>query len=95
MIPGVPFYMGDVAQGGANVIGLVSWIVGLDLLLIGLGLWVRHRLAWLAAVVVFTLAAYFNFVQFLLHGVLGAPTSVFEMFIDTFLLYVLLTRART
>jgi len=95
MIPGIPFYIGDLTQSGANVIGLVSWIVGLDLLLIGLGLWARHRLAWLASLLVFTLAAYFNFVQFLLYGIIGAPVSVVEMSIDVFLLYVLLTRART
>ena len=92
MIPGIPFYMSDLTQSGTNVIGLFSWIVGLDLLLIGLGLWVRHRLARLTALVVFTLAEYFNFIQFLLYGVLGSPSSVFQMSVDTLCLYVLLCR---
>ena len=92
IIPGIPFYMGDLTQSGTDIIGLASWIVGLDLLLIGLGLWVRHRLAQLAAMSVFTLAAYFNFIQFLLNGLLGSPTSVFEMSVDILLLYILVTR---
>jgi hypothetical protein len=91
-IPGIPFYVGDLAKSSITVIGLVSWILGIDLLLVGLGVCVRHRLARFAALVIFGLAGFFQFVQFLLLGILGSPTSVIELCVDGVIVYCLLSR---
>jgi hypothetical protein len=91
-IPGIPFYVGDLADVSLTAIGLVLWILGIDFLLIGLGLWVRHRLARLAALMIFGLAAFFQFVQFLLLGILGSPTSIIELSIDGTFAYLLFSR---
>jgi hypothetical protein len=94
-IPGIPFYVGDLANVSLTAIGLVLWILGVDFLLVGLGLWVRHRLARLAALMMFGLAAFFQFVQFLLLGVLGSPVSVIELFVDGTFAYLLFSRANS
>jgi lysylphosphatidylglycerol synthetase-like protein (DUF2156 family) len=91
-IPGIPFYVGDLAKSSITVIGLVSWILGIDLLLVGLGVWARHRLARFAALVIFGLAGFFQFVQFLLLGILGSPVSVIELCADGAIVYCLLSR---
>jgi hypothetical protein len=91
-VPGIPFYIGDLANLSASTVGLVSWLVGLDLLLVGLGLWVRHTLARFTALMIFVLAAFFQFVQFLYLGILGAPTSVIELCIDGILIYLLFSK---
>jgi len=91
-VPGIPFYIGDLANSSTSTVGLVSWIVGLDLLLVGLGLWVRHRLARFTALMIFVLAAFFQFVQFLYLGILGAPASVLELCVDGILVYFLLSK---
>jgi lysylphosphatidylglycerol synthetase-like protein (DUF2156 family) len=91
-IPGIPFYVGDLAKASITVIGLVSWILGIDLLLVGLGVWARHRLARFAALVIFGSAAFFQFVQFLLLGILGSPISIIELCVDGVIVYFLLSR---
>ena len=91
-IPGIPFYIGDLANVSVTAIGLVSWILGIDLLLVGLGIWVRHPLARLAALMIFTLAAFFQFVQFLLLGILGSPISIIELCVDGVIVYFLLSK---
>jgi hypothetical protein len=91
-VPGIPFYIGELANSSASIVGLVSWFVGLDLLLVGLGLWIRHRLARFTALIIFVLAAYFQFIQFLYFGFLGAPTSIIELCVDAILVYFLLSK---
>lgn len=91
-IPGIPFYIGDLANASATAIGLVSWILGVDFVLVGLGLWVRSGLARLAALMIFVLAAYFQFVQFLLLGILGSPISIIEFSIDGVFAYFLFSK---
>jgi lysylphosphatidylglycerol synthetase-like protein (DUF2156 family) len=91
-VPGIPFYIGNLANLGGSTVGLVSWLIGLDLLLVGLGLWVRHKLARFTALVIFALAAFFQFVEFLYLGILGAPTSVLELCIDAILIYFLFSK---
>jgi hypothetical protein len=91
-VPGIPFYIGDLANLSTSTVGLVSWLVGLDLLLVGLGLWVKHRLARFTALMIFVLATFFQFVQFLYLGILGAPTSVIELCIDGILVYFLFSK---
>jgi lysylphosphatidylglycerol synthetase-like protein (DUF2156 family) len=91
-IPGIPFYVGDLAKSNITVIALVSWILGIDLLLVGLGVRVRHRLARLAALVIFGLAGFFQFVQFLLLGILGSPVSVIQLCVDGVIVYCLLSK---
>jgi len=91
-IPGIPFYVGALSNVGAVTVGSVSWILGVDLLLVGLGLWVRHRLARLAAITIFGLAAFFQFVQFLFLGVIGSPISVVELFVDGAIVYCLFSK---
>ena len=92
LIPGIPFYVGDLAKANITVIGLVCWILGLDLLLVGLGVWVRHQLARFAALVIFGLAAFFQFVQFMLLGILGSPISIIELCVDGVIVHCLLSR---
>jgi len=94
-IPGIPFYIGALSNVSAIIVGSVSWILGVDLVLVGLGLWVRHRLARLAAMMFFALAAFFQFVQFLLLGVIGSPISIIEFFIDAILVYFLFSEFDT
>jgi len=91
-IPGIPFYVGDLAKSSIVIIGLVSWILGIDLLLVGLGVWVRHRLARFAALGIFGLAGFVQLVQFLLLGILGSPVSVMELCADGLIVYCLLSR---
>jgi hypothetical protein len=91
-IPGIPFYIGDLANATATAVGLVCWILGIDFLLVGLGLWVRHRLARLAALVIFAVAGFFQFVQFLLLGILGSPVSIIELSIDGVFAYLLFSK---
>lgn len=91
-VPGIPFYIGDLANLSTSTIGLVTWFVGLDLLLVGLGLWVRHRLARFTALMIFVLAAFFQFVQFVYLGIMGAPISVIELCIDGILVYLLFSK---
>jgi hypothetical protein len=54
-IPGIPFYIGDLANVNAIVVGSVSWILGVDLLLVGMGLWGRHKIARFAAIIIWNL----------------------------------------
>jgi hypothetical protein len=91
-IPGIPFYIGDLNNVTVGVVGLVSWILGVDFVLVGLGLWVRHQLARLVALAIFVLAAFFQFVQFLLFGILGSPISIIELFIDGIFVYFLFSK---
>jgi hypothetical protein len=91
-IPGIPFYIGDLLSRGATIVGVVSWILGIDLLLLGLGLWVRHRFARFAAFAVFGLAAIFQFIQFLILGAMGSPSSIVEFLADAIIIYFLLFR---
>jgi hypothetical protein len=91
-IPGIPFYTGDLANLSSVISGSAYWIVGANLLLVGLGLWARHKLARLAAIIVFSLAAFFQFIQFLLFGVLGSPLSIVELSIDLAFVYFLFSK---
>ncbi len=91
-IPGIPFYIGDLVNVSVATVGLVSWIIGVDLLFVGLGLWVRHKLARLTALIIFVLAASFQFLQFLFLGFMGSPTSVIELLINGIFVYLLFSK---
>jgi hypothetical protein len=91
-IPGVPVYINQLANTSPTTIGIISWIVGLDLLLVGLGLWVRHRLARFTALAIFALAAIFQFVQVLYGGIMGATGAFFGLVMDGILFYFLLSK---
>lgn len=91
-LPGVPFSVGDLANSSLSVLGLVSWIVGMDLVLVGLGLWVRHKLARFVALTIFSLSMIFQFVQFLLSGILGSPTSVVQIVVNGLVVFLLFSR---
>jgi hypothetical protein len=93
-VPGVPFYLGDLNLD-AVTFGSVSWILGINLLLVGLGLWVRHRLARLAGILIFTLAAFFQFIQILLFGIMGSPYSVILFTVDALFVYFLFSKFDT
>src|SRR5208283_1892272 len=88
-IPGIPFYIHNLVNVGFSTVGLVSWFLGIDLILVGLGLWVRHQLARLTALLIFALAAAFQFVQFLFVGIVGSPASVVELLVDVSFIYFL------
>ena len=91
-VPGIPFYIANLGNASASIVGLVSWIVGLDLLLVGLGLWVRNELARFAALAIFALSAYFQLIQFLHWGIVGAPTATVQLCVDGFLIYFLFSK---
>ena len=88
-IPGIPFNIGDLSGCSISVIGLVLWVMGINLLLTGLGLWVRHRLARLIAIGIFLFASILQFVQFLLYGVLGSPQALVLLAADAAIAYLL------
>jgi hypothetical protein len=92
-IPGIPFIIGDLTSLSAAItIGSVFWIIGIDMLLVGLGLWTRHRFVRLAAILLFSLAAFFQFIEFLFFGVLGSSLSVVELCVDVVLVYFLFSK---
>jgi hypothetical protein len=89
-LPGFTISTADLSGTGASAIGLVLWFVGLDELLISLGLWTKHRLArWIAAAVS-VLSAYWCVTSFLLQGVLGSPGSLVGLLANACVIYVLL-----
>jgi len=94
-VPGVPFYFGEVASCGTSMVGLVSWIIGLDLFLVGLGVWARHKLARFVALAMFGVAAFFEFGEFLVSGFMSAPASLFGFCVDAIVVYFLLLRFET
>jgi len=84
-IPGVPVNINDLTS--LTLIGVVSWITGLNILLIGLGLWVKSKLAKWIAFGVFAFAAITDLFQFLLSGIIGAPGAVPGILINAVFLY--------
>jgi hypothetical protein len=94
-IPGLPFFMNDLESCSITTMGLVSWLMGINLLLTGLGLWVRHGLARLAALLIFCLSAVVQLVQSLLLGIIGSPNSVVLLILDAVIVYLLFTRVDT
>lgn len=91
-IPGIPFSFNYLASTSAVTIGLVSWFIGMDLLLLGLGLWVRHWLARFVGLLIFALAALFQFLDFLNVGIMGAPASIPELIVSGIFIYFLVSR---
>jgi hypothetical protein len=91
-VPGIPFSTADLSTSGIPIIGLVTWLVGIDLVIVGLGLWARHRFARLAALMIFVLAAAFQLIQFLYSGLVGSPASIVGVLVDGVFAYFLLSR---
>jgi hypothetical protein len=91
-IPGIPFTIADLSQYSLSEIGLVSWIIGLNFLLIGLGLWVKHKFARMIGLIVFGLASFFQATQFLLLGLVGSPISIIEMALNILIAYLLFSK---
>jgi hypothetical protein len=87
--PGIPVDLTELTTSPATIAGFVVWILGFDIMLVGLGLWVKSRFARYVGIAVFGMAAFFDFVKFLLAGVLGAPGSVIELIANSVLLYCL------
>ena len=87
-IPGIPLNLRDLATDGLTTIGLVSWIIGLNILFIGMGLVVGHRFAKWIAMGVFALATFFNFTAFLTQGVLGSSGAFVGIFINGLFVYL-------
>jgi hypothetical protein len=92
LIPGMPLCIADLASYSLSAIGLVTWIIGLNLLLVGLGLWVRHRVARLIASTIYLVATFFQFSQFLLFGIVGSPVSIIEIFLNGLITYLLISK---
>lgn len=93
LFPGMPFSTSwpfDLISSGMATVGIVTWIVGADILLIGLGFWTKHKLAKWVGIGVFGLAIWFDFIEFLFFGVLGAPEAVISITINGLILYLLL-----
>ncbi len=91
-IPGLPFFVNDLKSISITAIGLISWVMGLNLLLTGLGLWIRHGLARLAALVIFFMTIIVQFTQILLSGIVGAPNSVVLLLLDVVIVYLVFTK---
>lgn len=89
MLPGIPLCISDLISSGITVAGLISWLVGLDILLVGLGLWAKHKMARRIAFLLFLLAAYFDFIQFLLFGFVGSPNSAVGLSLNGLIVYFL------
>jgi NhaP-type Na+/H+ and K+/H+ antiporter len=53
---------------------------------------VRHKLARFVALTIFSLSMVFQFVQFLLLGVLGSPTSVVQIVVNGLVVFFLFYR---
>jgi hypothetical protein len=88
-IPGVPINTYDLSETSLALTGMVSWIIGLNILLVGLGMWRKNKLAKWIAVVIFALSGYFNFIQILLLGLVGAPLSIAGLITNSLILYLL------
>lgn len=88
-IPGIPFAITQLAQHSLCVIGLASWITGLNSLLLGLGIWIKHRIARIVGLIVFIFASFFQAGQFLLLGIVGSPISFIQMAINIVFVYML------
>jgi hypothetical protein len=89
-IPGIPFELSDLSNsGGLTLVGIALWVMGFDVLLLGLGLWARSKLAKWVALMVFSVAAFFDLAQFLLLGLLGSPSSVIGIFVNGLIAYLL------
>jgi hypothetical protein len=86
-VPGVPFNLGDLVESSASAIGLIIWIVGIDLLVVGLGFWSRHVLARWAGLTFFSMSAIFQSIQFLYFGIGGVPASTVILLIDMVIIY--------
>jgi len=91
-IPGLPFFASDIADISSPAIGLVSWVMGINLLLTGLGLWIRHRLARFVAIAIFSISSAIQFVQFLMLGIMGSPYSIVLLILNVTIAYLLFTR---
>jgi hypothetical protein len=87
--PGVFVTLGELSGKDTALVGFIIWVIGLDLLLIGLGLFAKHRTARWIAILVFSLAAYCDFVQFMLHGILGSTSSTIGMLVNGTMVYAL------
>lgn len=91
-IPGLPFFVSDMAVCSVTAIGIVFWLMGLNLLVTGLGLWIRHRLARFAALAIFSLSTVIQFAQFFLLGIVGSPYSILLLILNGTIAYLLYTR---
>jgi len=91
-VPAIPFSTTALVTCSSSTVGLVSWIIGVDLLLLGLGFWVRNNLARLVGLIMITLAAVFQFIDFIQVGIMGSVSSVVVLFVDGLIAYFLLSR---
>jgi len=88
-IPGFPINTSDLYDVSLNNTGMVSWIVGLCLLVTGPGLWAKKKPAKWVATMIFSLSAWFHFLQFILLGLVGAPAAAAVACADILILYSL------
>lgn len=89
VIPGIPLNINDLNGYGLTATGLTTWIIGINLLAISLGLWRKNFFAKWAAILIFALASYFNFVQFILSGLAGAPLAIIGLVSNGLIFYML------
>ena len=89
MIPGIPVSIIDMKDNSISAIGLVSWVIGLDVFFVGLGLGMKYKMARWIAMIIFALAAYFDFEQFLLFGFMGSPTATVGLILNGTIVYFL------
>lgn len=89
-ILGFPLPANEMINNSITIVGISTCVIGLDLLVVSVGLRAKNKLALWIAIIILALAAYFDVVSFLFQGLLGAPASVPGAIINVLVLYVLL-----
>jgi len=87
-VPGMPVNLSSIMSGGDTLIGLFSWITGVIILVVGMGLQIKNRFAKSIGLIIFALALVLDFVAFLVSGILGATDAFTGIFTNAFFLYL-------
>lgn len=90
LLPAVPFSMSwpnDLAINGIAAISIVTWVIGCDYTLLGLGIWKKHWMAKWVGIIILGIAISFDFVEFMFFGILGTPKAIFGLLVNSAIVY--------
>ena len=79
---GFPLPTNYMVSESLSAIGFSTLLIGVDLLVLSVGIRAKNKLATWVALFILVLAVFFDFVAFLYQGILGAPMSVPGMLIN-------------
>jgi hypothetical protein len=68
-LPGFPLWSYNFYDYGLLVAGIMTLFIGIDLCILAVGLWRRHRVARILGIILFALGAFQNLKLFLISGV--------------------------